>query len=68
MKKNIIAAIAAFSILTLTLSCGDDFVERDPVYSISGENYFNSKDDYEKALIGVYDVLQSSYVNVMLAK
>ena len=68
MKKNIIAAIAAFSLLTLTLSCGDDFVERDPVYSISGENYFNSKDDYENALIGVYDVLQSSYVNVMLGE
>jgi hypothetical protein len=27
----------------LTVSCSDDFVNRDPVYSIDSENYFNSK-------------------------
>lgn len=68
MKKNIITAIIAFSILTFTTSCGDEFVERTPPYQISGENYFNSRADYENALIGVYDILQSSYVNVLLGE
>ncbi|KGO93714.1 RagB/SusD family nutrient uptake outer membrane protein [Flavobacterium subsaxonicum] len=68
MKKKIIIAIAAFSILSLNLSCGDDFVDREQPYSIDGENYFNSAQDYENALIGVYDVLQSTYVNVLLGE
>lgn len=68
MKKKIIIAIAAFSLLTLNISCGDDFVDREQPYSIDGENYFNSKQDYENALIGVYDILQSSYVNVLLGE
>ncbi len=28
-------------------------------------NYFNNKEEYEKALIGVYDMLQSSFWNVL---
>jgi hypothetical protein len=41
---------------------------RDAVYSIDSENYFNSKSDYDKALVAAYDLLQSSYVNVILGK
>ncbi|SEA75074.1 Starch-binding associating with outer membrane [Flavobacterium gillisiae] len=69
MKKYIyisITAVALFSLLTV--SCSDDFVNRDPVYSIDSENYFNSKTDYENALVAAYDPLQSSYVNVMLGE
>ena len=49
-------------------SCGDDFVDRDPVYSIDSENYFNSEADYYNALIATYDLLQASYVNVLLGE
>jgi hypothetical protein len=66
MKKKIIIALAAFSLLSI--SCADDFVDREPPYSISGETYFNSQQDYENALIGVYDILQSTYVNVLLGE
>ncbi|RYD92090.1 MAG: hypothetical protein EOP54_21385, partial [Sphingobacteriales bacterium] len=58
----------AFSLLTLNISCGDDFVDRTPAYSIDSENYFNSQQDYEYALIAVYDILQSTYVNVLLGE
>ena len=68
MKKKIITAIAAFSFLTINISCSSDFVERNPVYSIDSENYFNSQQDYEYALIAVYDILQSTYVNVLLGE
>jgi hypothetical protein len=34
----------------------------------SSENYFNSEQDYQDALIGAYDLLQSTYLNVMLGE
>lgn len=62
----LVITVALFSMLTV--SCSDEFVDRDPVYSIDSENYFNSKTDYENALIAAYDPLQSSYVNVILGE
>ncbi|MEM7571255.1 MAG: RagB/SusD family nutrient uptake outer membrane protein [Bacteroidota bacterium] len=49
-------------------ACTDEFVDRDPVFTIDSENYFNSEADYYNALIGAYDLLQSTYVNVMLGE
>ncbi|MNF24610.1 SusD family protein [compost metagenome] len=69
MKKYIFITLATVAIFsTTTISCSDEFVSRDPVYSIDSENYFNSKTDYDNALIAAYDLLQSSYVNVMLGE
>ncbi len=69
MKRKIITAILAFSIITaVSISCTDDYVERDVKYSISSENYFNSPEDYRMALIATYDILQSTYVNVILGE
>ncbi|QEE49922.1 RagB/SusD family nutrient uptake outer membrane protein [Flavobacterium alkalisoli] len=69
MKRKIITAFMAFSILAVTnISCSDDFLERAPLYSISSDNYFNSEEDYNYALIAAYDILQSSYVNVILGE
>ena len=53
---------------TVFTSCSDDFVETTPPYSIDSENYFNSKGDYDQALVAAYDVLQSTYVNVLLGE
>jgi hypothetical protein len=69
MKKNIISKyVILISLIVLSTSCTDDFIDRDPVYSIDSENYFNSEDDYYNALIGVYDILQSTYLNVILGE
>jgi hypothetical protein len=69
MKNNIFKAILAFGLIaSLTASCSDEFVDRKPVYSIDSENYFNSKEEYELALVAAYDLLQSTYVNVMLGE
>jgi len=54
--------------VALTFSCTDSFVEISPEYSIDSENYFNSEDDYKKALIAVYDILQSTYANVIVGE
>lgn len=69
MKKYIITFITTITLFSvLSISCGDDFVDRVPPYSIDSENYFNSKEDYENALIGAYDLLHATYINVMLGE
>lgn len=69
MKKYIIksTAIVALSLLFST-SCSDEFANVDPVYSLDSENYFNSESDYNNALIGAYDMLHSSYINVLMGE
>lgn len=52
---------------TLLLSCSDDFVDitsEDP----SSENFFNTEEDYQNALIAAYDLLQASYINAMIGE
>lgn len=69
MKKYIIKTISVIVILaTTTISCTDSFVEREPVYAIDSENYFNSEQDYRDALNGAYGLLHASYINVMLGE
>ncbi|MGL5112321.1 MAG: RagB/SusD family nutrient uptake outer membrane protein [Flavobacterium sp.] len=69
MKKYFYTSLVALIVTSLAVtSCTDDFVDRQPEYSIDSENYFNSKDEYNKALIAAYDLLQSSYVNVILGE
>jgi hypothetical protein len=69
MKKYIITFITGITLYaTLLISCSDDFVDRVPPFALGSENYFNSKDDYESALIGAYDLLHATYVNVMLGE
>ena len=59
--KNILIA------LILITSCSDDFVDVASPDEISDE-FFNSEQDYQDALIGAYDALQSTYLNVMLGE
>ncbi len=67
MQFRILLSAALLCLLCFT-ACEEDFIGRDPVYSIDSENYFNSEDDYRNALIGAYDLLQPSYLNVMLGE
>lgn len=62
-------ALMALSIMSgVTTSCSDDFVDREIPYSLGADNYFNNEEEYNKALIGAYDILQSTYVNVLLGE
>ena len=54
-------------LLLTGFSCSEEFVDinsEDP----NSENFFNTEEDYQSALIGAYDALQSSYINVMLGE
>src|SRR6187402_253104 len=59
---SIVAASAIFT------SCSDSFVERPIKYSINSENYFNTKDDYNQALVGAYDLLATTYENTIMGE
>lgn len=65
IKKYLLTALVCLLGFT---ACEDEFIGRSPVYSIDSENYFNSEADYKNALIAAYDMLQSSYINVMLGE
>ena len=47
--------------------CGDDFIDV-PSKDQNSEEFFNSQEDYEDALIGAYDLLQSTYLNALLGE
>ncbi|WP_289044497.1 RagB/SusD family nutrient uptake outer membrane protein [uncultured Olleya sp.] len=65
--KNIKYTILFIATVMMTVSCSDDFVDVES-QNESSENYFNSEQDYQNALIGAYDLLQSTYLNVLLGE
>jgi hypothetical protein len=68
MNLNKIIEKCFLGILLITIiSCSDDFIDVPPTQENS-EDYFNSEEDYQNALIGAYDLLQATYLNVMLGE
>ena len=59
--------IFLLSIFTVLFSCSDDFVDVEAPFENS-DDFFNSEEDYQDALIGAYDLLQTTYINVMLGE
>jgi hypothetical protein len=55
------------SILLSAISC-DNFVDIEPYYAQDADNYFNSPGDYEKALVGAYDLMQTSYLDMWIGE
>ena len=64
IKLGLIASVIT---ATFLMSCSDDFVDVDPTNENS-EDYFNSEEDYQLALVGAYDLLQATYLNVMVGE
>ena len=62
MKKTF-KTVMVFSLVFFT-AC-DDYIEVEPI-GPDADNYFNNEQEYESALIGAYDILQSSFWNVLL--
>lgn len=68
MNQTIQKIGAILFLILFSVACEEDFIDRTPVYSIDSENYFNSADDYNNALIAAYDLLQTTYLNVLLGE
>ncbi|MFS4483476.1 RagB/SusD family nutrient uptake outer membrane protein [Hyunsoonleella sp. 2307UL5-6] len=65
--KNLYNKNILLILLALVLSCSDDFIDV-ASQDENSEEFFNSEADYQNALIGAYDLLQSTYLNVMLGE
>ena len=69
MKKYTVKiGLVLVIMLTIITACSEEFVNQDPPYTIDSENYFNAPEDYENALVGAYDLLHASYLNVLLGE
>lgn len=66
-KTQMKSSLSILCLLFLLSACTDDFIEVDS-FDEDSENFFNSEEDYESALIAAYDILQSTYINVMLGE
>jgi hypothetical protein len=56
-----------FFVFSFLVACTDDFVRVNP-NNVDTENYFNSEEEYESALVGAYDLLQTSFYNVLVGE
>ncbi|WP_158858031.1 RagB/SusD family nutrient uptake outer membrane protein [Lunatibacter salilacus] len=54
-------------VLGLLSSC-DQLLDIDPEFSQDAESFFNTPEDYERALIGAYDLMQTSYLQVWIGE
>lgn len=69
MKTHQIKKYSKAFFLTMVLgamfvSCNSFIDDLEPIAQDS-DSYFNSEEDYDKALIGAYDMLQSTYLNIL---
>ena len=64
LHTRILHTIMALALFT---ACSDDFVTVDS-NDVNSADFFNSEEDYQNALIGAYDLLQTTYINVMLGE
>ena len=64
IKKYSKAVIFSMVLGGIFVSCNSFIDDLEPIAQDS-DNYFNSEEDYDKALIGAYDMLQSTYLNIL---
>lgn len=64
MKK--LFSIAAIASLIMMFSCGKDFIELEPVSTVSTDVLYKTDKDFKDAAIGIYNVLQTQYQNMWL--
>lgn len=61
-------AIAGILLVSLFQTGCKDFLDLEPPYTQDAENFFLTPEDYDRALIGAYDLLQSSFLSVWIGE
>lgn len=67
MKKSLLF-IGIFGMLLFINSGCDKFLAVDPPYTQDAENFFQTPEDYERALTGAYDLLQGSFMSLWIGE
>ncbi len=52
--KRILLSIPA---MLIAMGCEDEFLDAPPAFQINSENFFNTEEDYDRALVATYDLL-----------
>ncbi|TVZ57219.1 SusD-like starch-binding protein associating with outer membrane [Lutibacter sp. Hel_I_33_5] len=68
MKNKIIYKITVALVVLFTINSCDEYLEITPEGKQNTENYFNVPQDYHDALVGVYDLLNTTALNNMLGE
>lgn len=67
--KKLALQLSVLSTLTVLLFAGcQKFLDINPLYTQDAENFFNNAVDYDRALTGAYDLLQSSFITVWIGE
>ena len=66
MKNFKYISIAIFLLVGI-ISC-KKFLSVDPPYTQDAENYFKTPEDYDRALVGAYDLLQTSFMSLWIGE
>ena len=67
--NKIIKLVFIFTTSLFILSaCSDDYLNNSKIYAEDSESFFNSEADYYNALVGAYDPLQSTFINVLMGE
>lgn len=64
MKKLYIIILA----LTMSLVSCDQWLDIEPEYAQDAENFFNTEEDFQRAVIGVYDLMQTNYLQIWIGE
>ncbi len=67
MRNTLRTIILSIGITLTSFSC-DNYVDIEPYYAQDADNYFLSPADYDKALIGAYDLMQTSYLDMWIGE
>lgn len=57
-----------FITLSLSLVSCDQWLDIEPEYTQDAENFFNTEEDFQRAVIGVYDLMQTNYLQVWIGE
>jgi hypothetical protein len=69
MKSQWIIRFSPVALLSLLfLGACEKQLDLDPPFTQDAENYFNSPEDYELALVGAYDLTQASFLNLWIGE
>lgn len=67
MKKYIKFPVVVILAILISAGC-KKFLAVDPPYTQDAENFFQTPEDYERALTGAYDLLQASFISLWIGE
>ncbi|MCZ8355408.1 MAG: RagB/SusD family nutrient uptake outer membrane protein [Cyclobacteriaceae bacterium] len=67
MKKTLYIFLSIVGLNMVSTSC-DNMVDIEPKFTVDADNFFNTPGDYERALTGAYDLMQTSYLDIWIGE